>query len=393
MPVLSTFVALVGAAFVGTWIWMRRGRTTRSRFWVRRWTSWCPRPAVDAEVLFLVWWPVLGTWLLIAGLSGLIQALGVGPRNLFAVVVFGGGLLALAVIVVLMIGSGITRVSMPGRTNLLRPWMYPRRLRRLRAIERRWEREQLLPAWERSEVGTRPWTTLEENEAPGGARDRAFAALNKDLRRAARRSGAPVLTISQTSNESVRCPALIPTLLDWYENAEAKTRLARPRDRAQLLDAVARSLVTPDAPHETTFRLAVRYLDSHPPVPQAALQGSTLLASHHASPSDPGDRADMARLAGDRVLGEGRAPILEWLIARKVSRRHPDLLGLAIDELEDPVVAAHIMRRLRRLPPDALPADIEDRVRPYLRAQQDESRRQARLLLERIAVGNEPAEQ
>lgn len=218
----------------------------------------------------------------------------------------------------------------------------------------------------------------------GSARDRAFAALNKDLRRAARRSGAPVLTISRTSNESVRYPELIPTLLDWYENVDAKTRLAQPRDRAQLLDAVARSLVTPDAPHEETFGLAVRYLDSHPPAHQADLQGSTLLASHCASPSDPGDRADMARLAGDRELGEGRAPILEWLIARKVSRRHPELLDLALRELEDPAVAAHIMRRLRRLPPDVLPADIADRVRPYLDAEQDESRKQARLLLEKI---------
>ncbi|WP_152352160.1 hypothetical protein [Brachybacterium subflavum] len=218
----------------------------------------------------------------------------------------------------------------------------------------------------------------------GSARDRAFAALNKDLRRAARRSGAPVLTISRTSNENVRYPELISTLLDWYEDVDAKTRLAQPRDRAQLLDAIARSLVTPDAPHAETFRLAVRYVDSHPPTHQADLQGSTLLASHHASPSDPDDRADMARLAGDRELGEGRAPILEWLIARKVSRRHPELRDLAIGELEDPAVAAHIMRRLRRLPPDVLPADIADRVRPYLDAGQDESRRQSRLLLEKI---------
>ncbi|MBK0331929.1 hypothetical protein I8D64_11000 [Brachybacterium sp. MASK1Z-5] len=171
MPDLSTFAALVGAALVGTCIWMRRGRTPRSRFWVRRWTAWDPRPTVDAELFFLVWWPVLGIWLLIAGLSGLIQALGVGSQNLSAVVALGGGLLALAVIAVLMIGSGIPRVSMPGRTNLLRPWIYPAWLRDLRAIERRWEKEQLLPVWERSEVGTRPWTVLEENGAPDGARD------------------------------------------------------------------------------------------------------------------------------------------------------------------------------------------------------------------------------
>jgi hypothetical protein len=171
MSVLSSLAALMGAALVGAWTWMRRGRTPRSRFWVRRWTSWDPRPKVDAEVFFLVWWPVLGIWLLIAGLAGLIQAFAVGPRSLSAVVALGGGLLALAVISALMIASGIGRAPMPGRTALLRPRIYPRWLRPLRATERRWEEEQLLPIWERSEAGTHPWRALEEHGAPDGAPD------------------------------------------------------------------------------------------------------------------------------------------------------------------------------------------------------------------------------
>lgn len=217
-------------------------------------------------------------------------------------------------------------------------------------------------------------------------RARAFASLDRDLRRASRRAGTPPLTITETSNRDVRYPELIPTLLDWYEHVDDRVRLAQPRDRAQLLNAIARSLVTPDAPREEAFRLAVRYLDSHPPVHQAALQGSTLLVAHHASPTDPDHRADMARLAADRTLGEARAPILEWLIARQVSRRHPQLLDLAVGELEDPSVAAHIMRRLRRLDPDVLPAGIEETVRAYLDAEQEESCRQARLLLAQIAA-------
>ncbi|MFE5776923.1 hypothetical protein [Brachybacterium sp. NPDC056505] len=79
----------------------------------------------------------------------------------------------------------------------------------------------------------------------GSARDRAIAALDKGLRRAVWRSGALVLTISQTSNESMRCPELISTLLDRYENVDATTRIAQPRDRAQLLDLALRDLEVP----------------------------------------------------------------------------------------------------------------------------------------------------
>src|SRR5690606_13400259 len=73
----------------------------------------------------------------------------------------------------------------------------------------------------------------------GSARGRAFARLNRSLRRAARRQGAPVRTIIETSNDSVRYPELIPTLLDWYENLDAKVALPAPRDRAQMLSALA----------------------------------------------------------------------------------------------------------------------------------------------------------
>jgi hypothetical protein len=218
------------------------------------------------------------------------------------------------------------------------------------------------------------------------ARERAFALLNRDLRRAARRSGAPALTITETSNRDVRYPELVPTLLDWYEHVDAKARFDQPATGPSCWTRSPAPWSPPDAPREQTFGLAVGYLDSHPPVPRTSLQGSTLLAAHHASPSDSGDRAAMARLAADRFLGEGRAPILEWLIARKVSHRHPELLDVAAGELEDPSVAAHIMRRLRRLPLDALPDGLAGRVRLCLEAEQEETRTQARLLLEKMGI-------
>lgn len=62
-----------------------------------------------------------------------------------------------------------------------------------------------------------------------------------------------------------------------------------------------------------------------------------------------------------------------------------ELLELALGELEDPAVAPHIMRRARRLPPDALPVGLDEMVRPYLDHELDESRLQAGLMLERLA--------
>lgn len=192
-------------------------------------------------------------------------------------------------------------------------------------------------------------------------------------------------TITETSNDSVRYPELIPTLLDWYENIDAKVALPSPRDRSQMLSALARSLITPDAPTEEVFRISAMHLDSAATESSVHLQGVMLLLSTAASSSDSEHREVMARLGQERSLGEGRAPILEWLLARKVSRRRPELLEIALGELEDPAVAPHIMRRARRLPLEALPADLDAIVRTYLDHELDESRRQARLLLERLA--------
>jgi hypothetical protein len=160
-----------GAVLLVLALWMRRGRTPRARFWVRRWAAWQPRHRLDAEMFFLVWWPIAAVWLLVVGCAGFLSLLGVGAPNLDVIVALLGGLAALAVVTVTLLLSGIGITAPPGGTNLLRPWMYPRWLRTLRATERRWKQEQLLPVGQRSEVGTHPWTALEENSASNGARD------------------------------------------------------------------------------------------------------------------------------------------------------------------------------------------------------------------------------
>ena len=139
----------------------------------------------------------------------------------------------------------------------------------------------------------------------GSARGRAFARLNRSLRRAARRQGAPVRTITETSNDSVRYPELIPTLLDWYENLDAKVALPAPRDRAQMLSALARSLITPDAPTEEAFRISAIHLESAEPGSAVHLHGVMLLLSTTASPSDPEHRAVMSRLGAIAASARG----------------------------------------------------------------------------------------
>lgn len=211
----------------------------------------------------------------------------------------------------------------------------------------------------------------------GSEREQAFAKLNRELKKVAKQNGSDVYDIVQLANYKSRYPELIPTLVDWYRDVDSRTRLSEPRDRAQFLNAIARSLITPDARGTEAFSLAVRYLESLPPVNQTSLQGSALLVAFLAKMSDAEDMITLARL---RYLGEARVPILEWLIKSK----KPDLIDVAVGELDDPTVAAHIMRAVGKL--RDIPEGIEDLVRSYLDSEQEESRKQARLLLQKMAA-------
>lgn len=135
--VVESLCLPIGLGLLVLTSWMRRGRSAASRFWVREWTIWDPRPRLDAEMFFLIWLPVLALWLVGLGVAGILMLLDIGPTNLDVIVGFGGGLLALGVIVVLMLASGITITSAPGQTNLLRPGLYPVWLRETRRAERR----------------------------------------------------------------------------------------------------------------------------------------------------------------------------------------------------------------------------------------------------------------
>lgn len=217
-------------------------------------------------------------------------------------------------------------------------------------------------------------------------RAKAFAAIDRELKWAAKAAGAAPLGIEKTAHSKERYPELIPVLLDWIENIDAKAQFSDPVDRAQFLDAVARSLITPDARGArssrgtSTAEVLAAYLASHPQGPSVALQGACFALKDAARAADT---PLMARLAADRHLGEARAPILEWIIGRN----KPELLELAIGELADPTVAPHILRRLAQSKGkirDGFPADLAAKVRPLLDAELDETRLQARRLLERL---------
>ena len=209
----------------------------------------------------------------------------------------------------------------------------------------------------------------------GSERERAFAKLNRDLKKVAKKNGTEVNDIVELANNEARYPELIPTLVDWYGDVDSKTTLSDPRDRAQFLDAISRSLITREARGTNAFALAVRYLESHPCTNQSNFQGAGILVAYLAKKPDT---EDMIRLACDRYLGEARVPILDWLLRSK----KPDLIDVAVGELADSPVAAHIMRELRKL--SYVPVGIEDLVRSYLQCEQEESRKQARLLLPKM---------
>lgn len=138
--VLETLALPLGAAALA--LWMRRGRSPRSRFWVRDWTAQQPRRRVDAEPFFLLWWPVLGAWLGAVGIGAVLMLCGIGPANLDAVLALGGGLIAILLLAALHLASGISPVIVPGRVNLLMTSLYPRWLREERQAERSWVRER-----------------------------------------------------------------------------------------------------------------------------------------------------------------------------------------------------------------------------------------------------------
>lgn len=159
----------VGAVLLALAIWMRRGCTRHARFWVRRWDAWQPERRLDAEMFCLLWWPVVALWMICTGLASLLSLLGASPSNLGTIVALLGGLIAMLIIAALMLVSGIAVTSAPGAPNLLRVWMYPPWLRERRASERRWIRNERLPAGQRPGVGE-PHRVARGNRAdPGDA--------------------------------------------------------------------------------------------------------------------------------------------------------------------------------------------------------------------------------
>jgi hypothetical protein len=87
----------------------------------------------------------------------------------------------------------------------------------------------------------------------------------------------------------------------------------------------------------------------------------------------------MRKIATDRSLDSGRAPVIEWLL-----RADPDdALPIAVGELEDPSVRPYILRSLRVI--KHLPASLRSEIEPYLHDPDSEVRLQAKRTLAKLA--------
>lgn len=168
-----------------------------------------------------------------------------------------------------------------------------------------------------------------------------IVAINKDLARAAKRSGGEVLEISQLRKGNRYYPHLIPTLLEWVVELEQRADL-QPVPLAGIYNALFRSLTTEEAPPAEVTKLALDYLDSHPQAGSTVIAGAGNAASFHASAEDM-DR--MLVTGTDRYLGEGRAFVLEWLVLSKDDHA----ITTAAGELDDPSVRVGLLKVLARL--------------------------------------------
>lgn len=177
-------------------------------------------------------------------------------------------------------------------------------------------------------------------------------AIDKDLARAAKRTGGEVLEISQLRKGSLHYPHLIPTLLEWVDELDRRADLD-PVPLANVYDALFRSLTTAEAPASDVTRRALDYLDSHPQAASTVIAGAANAASFHASAEDM-DR--MLATGTDRLLGEGRAFVLEWLVLSTDDHA----ISTAAGELDDPSVRVGLLKALARL--KTWPEGVRDKV-------------------------------
>ncbi|WP_396912362.1 HEAT repeat domain-containing protein [Mycolicibacterium sp.] len=203
----------------------------------------------------------------------------------------------------------------------------------------------------------------------------AHAGLSADIAKVAKKCGLPFRTNADLINTNARYPELVPVLLDWLKNVEAKSGLTDPVELHRFRSGLYRSLMTIDSMGTEVVPVLFDsfYLEpqAHPTV--LAVIGDAL--KYLAVPTDY-DR--MRQIAADRSLSFGRAPVIEWLLQQNPD----DALPFALGELDDPSVRPYILRALRGV--KKLPGTLRPTVEQYLDDPDEEVRVQAKRTLAKI---------
>lgn len=198
-------------------------------------------------------------------------------------------------------------------------------------------------------------------------------AIDKDLAKAARRSGGPAYDMHALQKVD-EYPHLVPVLVDWLDNLEARTTLPE-HDLGIVYDTLFRVLMTDSAPADHVTTKALDYLDSHPPVRQLIMQGASLAAGYHAAEKH---LSRMIATAKDRTNGNGRVWLFEWLIKTK----NDEAILAAAHELDDPSVQSSLLRDLTKL--RAWPAGVREAVENLDVAYDKQSQRRKEQLLAKM---------
>ncbi|AYJ48114.1 hypothetical protein [Rhodococcus sp. P1Y] len=211
--------------------------------------------------------------------------------------------------------------------------------------------------------------------APSPQHQRAHELLTADITKASRKAKLRFRTLTDLVNTNERYPDLIPLLIDWLKNVEARSEATDPQVIGNLRDGLARALTTVDAMGTEAVPVLFDQFYLDPPLPpiNSFAVGNALLQL--AVPSDY-DR--MAAVAADRTLGSGRAAILEWLI----KQGRPDGLDIVVGEVEDPSVRALGIKYIRQYKP--LPSGLRPKIEPYADDPDSEVRKQVKLTLAKL---------
>ncbi|MGL4307090.1 MAG: HEAT repeat domain-containing protein [Mycobacteriaceae bacterium] len=182
--------------------------------------------------------------------------------------------------------------------------------------------------------------------------------------------------INDLTSTGENYPEVIPVLVDWVRHTQVKSVITDPLERMQFRIGFYMALRTEEAAVPEVMDLLFERLYSDPWAPKHFLSDIAItLGMFLAGPVDF-DR--MVAAGVDRSLGEGRGPIVEWVLGCQDIRG----LELMVGQVDDPSVRASVLRGLRSF--RKLPSGLRPVVQRYVDDTSSEVRKQAKRTLAKL---------